>query len=930
MSGASVLGIDLGTTNSVVAVSDGGEARVLSNELGQRLVPSVVSFKPGGGVLVGETARERRLLDAKSTIYSVKRLIGRPYRSPEVRTAQERFAFEIRESPTGGVVVGVRGETYTLTEISAFVLREVARVAELSLGSTSRAVVTVPANFNELQRSATKAAGRVAGLEVLRIINEPTAAALAYGYGKQKPERVAVFDLGGGTFDITILDLENDVFEVIATAGDSFLGGDDVDLLIAEMMCDAFLKQHRWDPRTDRQAYERLRAAAEWAKCQLSLDHAVELTVEELHYGNGGKRLDLEFSLERAALENAVRPLLARSFDVCQDAFREAGMKPTAVDSVVLVGGSTRMPLVRSMVKEYFKMDPRDEIDPDLVVAQGAAIHGFAVGGRKRKRARSLGRVALKKVSSKDLARMQAERKERQASLPKQPAFAPTAQVDAPTEPKVALTRGRSGPKAPPQVPPPQVPPPRGRKKAPPPPVRRKRAGTQLGMGAARPPAPPPTPADEVTVTTSSAQLLGRLGDAAKPQPPPAPSLAADVRGFDEDEETARLSASDDALAALRGIADEPASRGLDMSALEPDRPTLDVSQTVVSPGLDMSAMGGAEPSVEIDLDDPADELRAALADLEASNDPAPGPSVPTFDAPSIHDATTSAGFDLPTFDDDDDPTTTERLPTLDGPPGALPGVIAAPVVSIGRTDNSQVDAQLADFLKSEDSVAQPAPLAPPPPSSQKQTMMLGGAPPPPPAGPPAVEAPPLPDAPPPMPPPPQTFADATDTAPLDPFEGTSPSQFPSMPPPASMALVDRAPPLLMDVTPHSLGIETAGGFCQHLLRRNAPIPAEQSRVFSTAQDLQDMVSIRVCQGEEKRFDGNQLLGAVELTGLRRALRGEVQIDVAFQLDADGTLDVRAVDRDTGKEQTIRINLLGGASDDDIEQMRARQQALIG
>jgi len=261
--GSPVLGIDLGTTNSVVCVSENGNLRVLPDEDGNPLIPSVVSFHPAGDILVGHSARERRLLDARNTVYSVKRLIGRPYLSPEVRRAQERFPFELVSGPTEGVLVEARGETYTLPEISAFVLREVRRIAEEQVGaSCTRAVITVPANFNELQRSATKAAGRVAGLDVLRILNEPTAAALAYGYGKGSRERIAIFDLGGGTFDVTILELSGDVFEVLSTAGDTFLGGDDIDVLVADKMADAFLEHHRFDPRTDPQAYERLRAAA--------------------------------------------------------------------------------------------------------------------------------------------------------------------------------------------------------------------------------------------------------------------------------------------------------------------------------------------------------------------------------------------------------------------------------------------------------------------------------------------------------------------------------------------------------------------------------------------------------------------------------------------------------------------------------------------
>ncbi|MDH3843437.1 MAG: Hsp70 family protein, partial [Myxococcales bacterium] len=246
MSKGPVIGIDLGTTNSVVAIADQSGARVLADSDGSKLIPSVVSFHPSGDVLVGTAAKERRLLDAANTVSSVKRLIGRPFTSYEVKQARERFAFELSEGPSGGVLVSARGETYTLSEISAFVLRHVRKVAEDALGKEcEHAVVTVPANFNELQRSATKAAGRVAGLEVLRILNEPTAAALAYGYNKTSNERVAVYDLGGGTFDITILQLAGDVFEVLATAGDTFLGGDDVDNLIADDMAARFLESQR-------------------------------------------------------------------------------------------------------------------------------------------------------------------------------------------------------------------------------------------------------------------------------------------------------------------------------------------------------------------------------------------------------------------------------------------------------------------------------------------------------------------------------------------------------------------------------------------------------------------------------------------------------------------------------------------------------------
>src|SRR5215472_10001753 len=266
-----VVGIDLGTTNTLVACVCAGRLHVLADEQGRRLLPSVVSFPPSGEVLVGHRAKERRVVDARNTVASVKRLIGRSWKSEEIQRARHRIAFELKEGPGESPLIVARGQEHTLSEISAFVLERAKQIAERALGEkVDRAVITVPAHFNELQRAATKVAGRVAGLDVLRIINEPTAAALAYGLGRFAKERVAVYDFGGGTFDCTLLELAGSVFEVLATAGDSFLGGDDLDLAIAERMAEGFLHAHRYDPRSDPQAFERLRVAGERAKIDLS------------------------------------------------------------------------------------------------------------------------------------------------------------------------------------------------------------------------------------------------------------------------------------------------------------------------------------------------------------------------------------------------------------------------------------------------------------------------------------------------------------------------------------------------------------------------------------------------------------------------------------------------------------------------------------
>ena len=382
-----VVGIDLGTTNTVVACVLDGRVHVLADDKGNRLLPSVVSFHPNGDVLVGPAARERRLVDAKNTIASIKRLIGRPWDSDEIRLARSRFPFELREGPGQGALVIARGEAYTLPEISAFVLKRARQIAEAALGETvDKAVITVPAHFNELQRASTKVAGRVAGLEVLRILNEPTAAALAYGFGGERSERVAVYDFGGGTFDCSLLDLTGSLFEVLATAGDTFLGGDDIDTAIAEVMCNAFLAQHRYDPRVDPQAFERLRAAAEALKKDLSVNPQAQIDLPEVAYGVGGKRLGFTFGLTQADLDVLATPFVDRTLQVTQDSLNIARLSPSSFDHVILVGGSTRMPLVARRVEAFFGVPVIDRVNPDEVVAIGAAVQAAALSDATRKR----------------------------------------------------------------------------------------------------------------------------------------------------------------------------------------------------------------------------------------------------------------------------------------------------------------------------------------------------------------------------------------------------------------------------------------------------------------------------------------------------------------------------------------------------------------
>ena len=709
----------------MVAVADQPGGRILAGSDGLQLIPSVVSFHPSGDVLVGASAKERRLLDAQNTVYSVKRLIGRPYTSYEVKQAQERFPFELSEGPSGGVLVTARGETYTLSEISAFMLRHVRKVAEESLGKEcSQAVVTVPANFNELQRSATKAAGRVAGLDVLRILNEPTAAALAYGYNKTSTERVAVYDLGGGTFDVTILQLAGDVFEVLATAGDTFLGGDDVDTAVADHMAAQFLEQNRYDARQDRQAYERLRAAAEWAKIQLSTKPDVKLCIEELAYGDGGVGLNLDYALTRQQIEHMCQPLVARSFDVCEDAMKAAGLRPTQLDNVILVGGSTRIPLLQRMVAEYFGRKPLVNIDPDLVVAQGAALQAQSLAVPSRKA--PLGKVALKKM-------VQPGTEEHDVV------------IDESFEDEV----------------------------------------TNIGD---RPPLPPPP----VARAARKATLPGRA-----PPPPPVQLKKSDDLPVD-------LPDDDAVFDTPTRSGEEPLEHELTRVAGAVD--PLDFQPTRMADASGLLMEIGSHPDDEPEeLEEEPSGLMMELGDDAfggLSDVPAEGTALPE---PPL-DLASSAPAELRAALDEDVDTVTGAVAVADG----------------------------------------------------LQT------------------------------------------------------------------------PLLLDVTPLSLGVETVDGYCEHIIRRNSAIPAGQTKMFTTARDRQDAVVVRICQGEDRQISGNQLLGEVILDGLRPAARGKVQIAVRFMIDADGTLQVRAQDVGTGQQQQIAIKLIGELAEDEIEQLTKRHQAKLG
>jgi molecular chaperone DnaK len=376
-----VIGIDLGTTNSCVAILEGDTPIVIPNRGGYKTTPSVVAVTEAGKRLVGHIAKRQAITNAENTVYAAKRLIGRKWNSPQVKNAIMTSSYTIVEGPHADVRIRLRDKTYSVPEISSIVLQEMKIVAEDYLGEpVKKAVVTVPAYFNDNQRQATKDAGAIAGLDVIRIINEPTAASLAYGYGKDLDRTVAVYDLGGGTFDISILEIgAHGVFKVISTTGDTFLGGEDFDARIIDWLVGGFQEEHGIDLRQDRMALQRLRDAAEKAKCELSSVRETEINLPFIISTGRNEALHLQRMLPRQALEKLTDDLVERTVDICRQALSDAKLDVEEIEEVILVGGMTRMPRVQAAVQGYFGRDPNKSVHPDEVVAMGAAIQGAAL-----------------------------------------------------------------------------------------------------------------------------------------------------------------------------------------------------------------------------------------------------------------------------------------------------------------------------------------------------------------------------------------------------------------------------------------------------------------------------------------------------------------------------------------------------------------------
>jgi molecular chaperone DnaK len=982
----SVVGIDLGTTNTVLACVKQGRVHVLADEQGSRLLPSVVSFHPNGEVLVGANAKSRRTIDPKNTVASIKRLIGRPWNSQELTQARQRFAFELREGPGQGPLVHCRGQDYTLPEISAFVLKRAKQISEQALGEKiDRAVITVPAHFNELQRASTKVAGRVSGLEVMRILNEPTAAALAYGLGRTGHERVAVFDFGGGTFDCTLLDLSGNVFEVLATAGDSFLGGDDLDLALAERMADALIRDHGYDARNDAAAFEKLRAGAEHVKIELTSKEETTLQIPEIGYGVGGAAINFVFRMKRGELEALATPLVDRTFKVCQDALNLAKLTPTAFDKVILVGGSTRMPLVKQRVEAFFGSQPMDRVNPDEVVAIGAAIQAAALTDATRRRdlpappvpgAGVRGAMPPATMRGAVLHPSDAEEHTRTTEFQKQNRSAPPGSPDAMpiTARGNSLEQTQTAPGAPSTARGPGgVPAAPGSE-----PNTARRPGQRPNEGGF-PDLAIPTPFEWFP---SGAPTAPGGGPATSRQQPPATSGRPTGPQYTGTQ-----------TAPVRPPGSAPLPPQAPMSSGGPRSlvggNTLSLQASITGTGVNAPLPADASPPGSSDqrmsqggfgaIDEPPSLYSTPSGSVASGSIPSfPsdgfGPGSPLGDLPAFGEvpefpsmtgagtglstsgAAAAAQFGVPSPIGPEDPSIQTHTQALPGappiPPAAPPG---------GHADLPSVSRPAAG--------GRPPPLPPraaaqtpsaPPPLPLAATAMSPGAPtfgqtaamqqaPPPmqrgPSGPPA--APGFGSA-----PPPQVPAFPPVGAPVAPSgEGIFRApQFanPQAPPPyqpqepgvgygganvgmqiepvalhavgAPMgaaqpfqpAMQPRpGAPVLVDVTPRALVVETAGGYCDTIIPRNAKIPCERTRKFSTGRDMQTIVHVRVAQGEHPHFMENMYLGEVELSGIRPAPRGEVTVAVTFELDADGTLRVRATDVSTGREATANLQLVG-------------------
>ncbi len=1071
-----IIGIDLGTSNTAVAIIDAnGEPQVIADAAGDKIQPSVVSFHPNGQVLVGAPAKQRRIIDPQNTVYSAKRLIGRTFRSKEVTAAGARVSYALKEGVNEQPVVVTRAGEFAIPEVSAIVLDHARSLARAALGGElTRAVVTVPANFTDAQRSATATAGAIAGISVVRVLNEPTAAALAYGHKRKLDQTIAVYDFGGGTFDVTILRLAGQVYEVLGTAGDSFLGGDDIDECLVEVMVQGFLRERRIDLRDNDVAIQRLRAVAEQTKIQLSRRNRAIVKVDEIAYGPGGAPLDLEIEIHRNQLVERASDLIESTFGVCNEALKIAGVDAAKIDEVVLVGGTTKMPRVRERVSAFFNRQPRTDVNPEEAVAVGAALQAQALerilgGGFARSTARvavappappmaqgprasrtPLGsaqrepaRAATPAASSGEPAgRPAAEAPREPRGLRDElelPAGHPLPDLRAPSElsiPTESSTERRPRPgyasdvfgqplvATPPGTPMARLTRPRGAvtpaRAAGAAGVAKRSAALDAGPPHANRPAPSaqalPAPSFKApSVPTTAARSARSTLLAAAPAPiPPRPPAGADYEPGD--------AAGTDAATRIRAPLEDTAVDDTDLDVLDlldddtfaSESPLLGPAEQAASAdnhgrGALWATSGRSAGAERSDSAEPAeagfparyDDSRAERVQLRPSTDDdslifelevadgtedeAASQATDQFDRapePSGLDSTTNPFHARAGHHDVGGPAANietgipgepvrgpERLaasaslPSIAAPVTAVPGAAhpwPAPLLDLAAPAKPNLDAR---------PLAARSAAIPPYPAHEPRN----GRAPAPPAFPdlgapvhghlePSVSAKPRPELPsarmpaeahldrpptrvPPSVPQPrdrdlsdsEASAAQTATGPHPDLSDLLPAKRPqrattmglavSQPPSHPPQLVPGLP-TVVDVNPHGLGIATVAGFCEELIARNARLPVERKRVFSTSRDRQDVVRIRVCQGESRRLVDNLVLGDLILEGLPAAPRGHAKIEVTFQIDAGGLLHVRARDSSTGLEQEARLAIAGAQSAEEVAASRDRIAAL--
>jgi len=785
------VGIDLGTTNSTISTCwPEGHPRLIRDEEGSGIIPSVVSFTEKGETIIGQKAKQRLLVDLENTFYSIKRFIGRDLRKQEHVWAASQYAFKLESGPNGLPMVNTRGKKFAIHQLSGMILRHLADMAGNSTGQqVKKAVITVPANFNESQRKATKQAGESAGLEVLRIFNEPTAAALAYGLGKSTKETVAIYDFGGGTFDITILRLEDPVFEVLSTAGDMMLGGDDFDRLILQDMLAQFRNQNGFTPEGDSNLIQRFLFGAERMKCQLS--DWIVTAFEDRHVKDAaGKPLSpFHYEMNREKFKKLTLKLAERSLDVCKEVLRTASLTTKDISQVVLVGGTTRIPYLRSMVEEFFGRPPLDKIQPDVVVSIGASIQAYSLVGGDMVYPASQ-KEMLPQVSTKRL-------------LPKAKGI---TEFDTEFDDQPDLS-------------------------------------DEMEMEDEGPP----------------------IGKEEKISLPRAfeDSIQTKVQKFEERETTVRKSLAPEkaADAQLPAPKTKAATFDLDLDKTPPTGKSLLEA---------LKKKSGAPSKTDLRLAKKTEPLYGAAAS------PPVAPSASAIDEMDVDSIIASSEVpDIKVVP----PPGQEKM----APPPGQEKVVPSP----GQEKVTPFRLQVFPPMKT--------PGEPPKavtPESLKEPYVS------------------------------RDILKAMDDMHLKEMEeegqiaSVGPAPSPSVPP--SRPSVGPTPkpggaraPLLLDVTPSTLGVATVGGFVEVIIKKNSPVPVEKGHIFTTSADSQEKVVVRILEGDSQRADENNELGVIELLDIRPAPRGTIKIEVTFDISVDGILEISAKNLETRKEQRSKLTLFG-------------------